>query len=110
MATQPAPITQFCLDAEDSKGNELKIAPPSDIIQTGILEDSPVARVWYNYYTNQHADMALFIQDELLSVGRVLSYIDGTQPDFTNDFEGTWESIGTQTVGSQTVRHFRRIS
>ena len=109
MAIQPT-ATQFCLDTEDVSGNQLKQAPPGPIIQTGILEDTPVARVWFNYYTNQHAAMNLFIQDELLSVGRVLSYINGTEPDFANDFEGTWSLLGTQTIGGQTVNYYRRTA
>lgn len=110
MATQPATITEWCLDEEDSYGEVLKEAPPSPIIQTGLLPNTPMARKWFNLYTNQHAAMALFIQDELLSIGRVLMYIDGTQPDFANDFEGTWLLLGTATMGGQTVNYYRRTA
>lgn len=110
MATQPATITEFCLDEQDLYGDYLKEAPPAPIIQTGLLPNAPLARKWYNLYTHQHAAMALFVQDELLSVGRVLSYINGTQPDFANDFEGTWSLLGTQTIGGQTVNYYRRTA
>jgi hypothetical protein len=110
MATQPTAITEFCLDDQDLNGDDLKIPPLSDVIQTGLLPNMPMARVWLNHYLNQHAAMGLFVQDELLSIGRVLQYINGTEPDFATDFEGTWSLLGTQTIGGQTVNHYRRTA
>lgn len=109
MTTQ-AVVDIFCKDANDPNGNPLKIAPPAEIIQTGYLKGTPVARVWFNYYINLLTNNAAFVQDEMLKVGTVLSYIQGSEPDFVNDFEGTWISIGTQSIGAKTVEYFERTA
>lgn len=109
MATQ-IQIDEFCRDANDPEGNALKVAPPIEISQTGFLKGTPVARVWLNYILNALTNNSKFVQDDLLKVGTVLSYIQGTQPNFATDFIGTWSSIGTQTIGARTVEYFERTA
>lgn len=109
MATQVA-ATIFCSDTNDTNGDALKIAPPIELQQTGLYPQSPMARVWFNYYLNMLTSNSQFLQDEVLGVGAVVSYISGTEPDFVNDFIGTWASIGTQTIGAETVEYFKRTA
>lgn len=109
MATQIA-AEIFCTDTTDPNGDNLKVAPPPVVAQTGLLEGSPVARIWFNYYLNMVTNNSKFLEDEILGVGAVLSYKQGTAPDFVNDFIGTWTSIGTQVIGPTTVEYFERTA
>lgn len=109
MATQIASTT-FCLDTNDPDGELLKQSPPPEIVQTGLLKNSPMARIWLNYYLNMTSGNSTFMQDELLGVGTVLSYISGSEPNFASDFIGTWVNIGTQSIGGRTVAYFERTA
>lgn len=100
----------FCSDINDPDGYALKVAPPVEIAQTGLLTGSPMGRTWFNFYLNMFSTYSAFIQDEILGVGAVLSYVSGEEPDFVNDFLGTWVSIGTQPIGGVTVEYFRRTA
>lgn len=100
----------FCTDTTDPNGDPLKVAPPAVVSQTGLLTGTPVARIWFNYFLNMVTNNSKFIEDEVLGVGTVLSYIQGSEPNFATDFIGTWASIGTQTIGSSTVEYFERTA
>lgn len=110
MATQPTTIPLWCIDDQDSNGDDLKVIPPASIIQTGLLANQPLARVWLNQYLNNFSASANFIAEEILGVGAVLSFSDGNIPDFANDFNGTWVNIGDQTIGSTTVQYYERTA
>lgn len=110
MATQPTEVTRWCVDDQDSDGVPLKVIPPAPLIQSGLLRGQPFPRIWLNYYLNNLAENLNFLTTEVNKVGAVLSYIDGTEPDFANDFEGTWVSIGSQTIGSDTVQYYKRVA
>jgi hypothetical protein len=109
MTTQIA-AQVFGLDNTDTDGKLLKVAPPSEVIQAGFLKGTPVARIWFNYFINLLTTNTTFVETELLGIGTVLQYIQGTEPDFATDFIGTWASIGTQTVGARTVEYFERTA
>jgi hypothetical protein len=109
MATQ-IPSTTFCSDNNDANGSALKVAPPVEIQQTGLFPQSPMARIWFNYYLNMLTSNSQFLQDEVLGVGAVLSFVDGTEPDFATDFIGTWVATGTQSIGGTTVAYFKRTA
>lgn len=110
MATQPTEVAQFCIDDQDSNGDFLKVAPPPSIIQTGLLSQQPMARIWLNYYLNNFSENLAFFSEEVLGVGAVVSFSDGNAPDFATDWEGTWTNIGSQTIGSTTVQYYERTA
>lgn len=109
MATQIEAAT-WCSDLNDPNGDALKVAPPAEIQQTGLLAGSPMARIWFNYYLNMLTGNIQFLQDEVLGVGSVLAYAQGSAPDFANDFVGTWVSIGTQVISADTIEYFKRTA
>lgn len=109
MATQPNETVLWCTDTNDSDNNLLKVEPPTSVKTTGLIKRTPFARVWHNFYFNYICNGLGWVFDERYKVGAVVSFKDGTAPDFT-EWRGTWASIGTSTIGSTTVNFYERTA
>tara|TARA_R110002072_G_scaffold48683_6_gene133051 strand:+ start:277 stop:594 length:318 start_codon:yes stop_codon:yes gene_type:complete len=89
MAQQPSEVFVWCLDDLDPNGNLLKVAPPTELAQTGLLVGQPWARVWHNYAFNNTGAYTKFIDEEILKVGGCVTFRTSLAPDFT-EWVGTW--------------------
>ena len=109
MATQPATTKLWCTDTTDPESNTLKVEPPQSIQDTGLLRNTPFARIWHNFYFNYLCTGLAWVFDDAYAIGRVVSFETAQVPTFAT-WRGTWTSIGSQTIGSTTVDYYERTA
>lgn len=108
MANVSADATElWCSDINDSNSNLLKVTPPDSVKQIGLIEGTPFARVWHNFYFNYILRSLSWMFEERYKVGSVVTFKQGAGPTFSN-WRGTWVSAGTGTIGSLVVEYWER--
>ena len=110
MADVSADTTQlWCTDTTDPDSNTLKVTPPDSVKDTGLLRNTPFARVWHNFYFNYLCNSISWMFEERYKIGSIVTFKNTLAPDFLS-WRGTWVYIGASTVGAVTVNFYERTA
>lgn len=91
-------------------GNPNRDAPTEEATISGLNRGEPLDRQLYNYHIWLLASWQRYF-DKLTQINNVIQTTDAavTITTLATDLGGSWSSMGSTTVGSDTVYWFKRI-
>lgn len=92
-------------------GNINRAAPSIESTYSGLLRNEPLDRQLYNYHIWLLAQYAMYA-DTFIQINDVIQTTDNTVTTVTlaNQLGGTWATIGSQVIGTDTIYYFKRVA
>lgn len=86
-----------------------KIKPSQGFVESGVLALEPWSRPFLNFQLYVASEWHRWIDSALYPIGNVYTETQNVNPNSTLGM-GTWNNIGSQTIGTTTVYYWERTA